>query len=313
MKRQILLFAVVLVFVGLLFSEVKYTSEITTSAAPALIFTSGDKLYLSWVDNNGIIHLGKGILRTAPGQVVKITNDIDIGSKTPNHPDIAFHGEHILLGWNESDGKVYLALYDQDLVRKSKFEYSPSANNAISVAPSFKKLILNTWTSEKKPGLTLIATLPVGGDKYKNLLDSRYNEYLPKGGSSLATMEGRAFVVWRDDKNVVHLTNFKLQYIELTNKFDVVSKSDTALDFKTEIDPACAFGSDGNLYISWYNKGMDLIECASFNVSGDTPTKVKGKNFKADGCKGIDLCFYDGNPYVAYANKDGIIIVAKIM
>jgi hypothetical protein len=313
MKRNILLLTIILVFVGLLFSEVKYTSQITTGVAPALTFTTGDNLYLSWVDKNGEIHLGKGILRTTGGQVIIINNDVDVGSKTPNHPDLAFHGEHILLGWNESGGNVYLALYDSDIVRKSKFEYSPSANNAISVAPSFKKLILNTWTSSKKPGITLVGTLPKGGDNSELLLDSRYSEFVPKGGSSIATMEGNAVVVWRDDKNVVHLTNFKLQYIELTKKLDVVNHTDTALDFKSELDPACAFGSDGNLYISWYNKGMDLIECASFDISGDIPTKVDGKNFKADGCKGLDLCFYDDSPYVAYANKDGIIVVVKIM
>ncbi|MGQ9707115.1 MAG: hypothetical protein ACUVWP_09010 [bacterium] len=312
MKRIILLVAI-LFFTNVMFAEVKYTSEITTNVAPSLTFTAGDNLYLSWVDKNGVIHIGKGVLRTTGGQVVKIIKDIDIGSKTPNHPDLAFHGENILLGWNEPNGKVYLALYNTDLERKSKFEYNPSANNAISVAPSFKKLIVNTWTSKNKPGLTLIATLPTGGDYCETLCDLRYSEYLPKGGSSIATMEGKALVVWRGDKNEVHLTNFKLQYIELTKKFDVVIHTDYAFDFKTEIDPACAFGADGKLYITWYNKGQDLIECGLFDISSETPVSVDHKNFTADGCKGIDICFYDGNPYIAYTNKDGIIVVAKIM
>lgn len=315
MRRLIALLTVVVVLgVGLSSAEIIYTSDIKTDKTPAITMCCEGKVFLSYTDDSDTIYLARGILRTTEGQVVKIGNKVAIGNETPDHPDLGFFNGQILMGWNEDDGNVYLALFKpEEMTRTAKFEYRPNANNPISVTSFYEGLILNTWTSKDKPGLTLIVTKPKVGDDFENLIDNRYSEFEPKEGSSVAYMGDVAIVAWRDDKNVVHITRWRFQQNEITKALSVIGYKDNEMDFKTEVDPAVVFGDDGKLYITWYNKGMDLIECASYDVSSQVINKLDHKNFEAGGCKGLDITYFEGNPYIAYTDGEGIIKVAKIM
>jgi len=306
-----ILFAVILfslfLSVGAL-ADIKFTSDYEVVKGPSIVHLDG-QFYIAYADKDKDVILMKVKLRTTGGQYIAWLDSADVAYSTDYIPDVAIVGGDVVLGFTKTDGNVFLAKYNTDLDLVGSTEYQPTSKYGASVA-GWKGHVLNSWTSDKKPGLTIIGTdISKVGD-YNNLCDLRYSDYEPKSEAKVACFGDTLAVVWTDGDKKIHITCFALEYS--AGKINIGNIHDTKTEEKTKLSPVCAFNDDGELCVSWASEDSNYIFINYFTVSTNSDAvSLRKDSIKVDGCLGLDVCATEGKTYIAYAGSDGLLVISK--
>lgn len=297
-----------LILAGPALADIKYTSDIEVVKGPSITTTDGN-FYVAYADKDKDILFGKVKLVTAGGQVIVWQTSADIMYTTNDKPDCGFLWDKLILAFTTEDDDVKIVLFNTDFNLVGTTEYSPSAEYGPSVA-GWDDYVVNTWLSSKKPGVTLIGSNIDQIGAYNNLCDIRYNELEAKSEASLDIFGDLATVVWRGDKDKIHITCFALQYTG--GEINVIGYHDTELEEKTKLAPACTYSANGELCVVWASEDTNYIFMNTFNVSSTADaSSVRKETITVDGCKGVDVCITGGKTYIAYANEDGLLTISK--
>jgi hypothetical protein len=297
-----------LLWAGVSFADIKYTSDILVAKGPSITALDGN-FYVAYADKDKDVLFGKVKIQTAGGTVVIWQKSAEVQYSTNHEPCCGSVDGKLVLGFVEENNNAKLVTYDTDFNMLGTTEYKPSAEYALSVA-SFRSKVVNTWASSDKPGLTLVGSDITSIGSYNNLCDLRYSEYKPKSPISLDVYGDLAAAVWKDGDDKIHITCFALQLSG--GAISVSGYHDTLLAEKTKLYPACAFNEEGTLVLVWPSEDTKYIFVDAFSADSiSDANSVRKESIEVNGCLGLDLCFSGGKAYIAYADKDGKLTVSK--